>query len=98
MLTLKQFFKIQFLKKKFSFMLFIILLSFLVGNIFGLISPNLLVQPTPIIFFLFSFIIEFINIITNFLKNKNSNYYIIFISIRRGFLLGIFIEAFKLGS
>ena len=31
-------------------------------------------------------------------EKKNTNFSLIFISIRRGFFLGIFIEAFKLGS
>jgi hypothetical protein len=99
MLKLQELFKIKILKKNINILIFIILLSFLFGNIFGLNSQNLLIKSPGILFFIFPFIIEILNFITFFLKKKsNSYFYLTIISIRRGFFLGIFIEAFKLGS
>jgi hypothetical protein len=99
MLKIKELFKLQFLKKNINVLIFLVLSSFLFGNIFGLNSKILLRSP-EILFFFFPLLIEILNFITYKLKQKFSknNFYITFISIRRGFLLGIFIEAFKLGS
>jgi hypothetical protein len=99
MLKLKELIKSEFLKKNINILIFIILLSFLFGNIFGLNSQNLLIKSPGVLFFIFPFIIEILNFISFFLKKESNTYfYVTIISIRRGFFLGIFIEAFKLGS
>lgn len=100
MLKLEQFIKIQNFKKNINILLFIILLSFLLGNIFGLNSENLLLNFPGVVFFLFPVLLETLNFFSFFLKQKDQKkkLYLILISFRRGFLLGIFIEAFKVGS
>nr|YP_009106642.1 hypothetical chloroplast RF20 [Dicloster acuatus]AIT95459.1 hypothetical chloroplast RF20 [Dicloster acuatus] len=87
------------LKKNNIFFIFCVLLSFLGGNIFGLNSKNFLFIQPETLFFVFPLLIEFLNIFIYKLKRKyTKNFYLTIISIRRGFLLGIFLEAFKLGS
>ncbi len=99
MLKLKEIFKIHS-SKNINILIFFLLSSFLFGNIFGLNSKTLLLKSPETLFFIFPFLIEILNLLTYVIKQKfyNKNFYIILMSIRRGFLLGIFIEAFKLGS
>jgi hypothetical protein len=100
MLKLEQFSKIQNFKKNINHLVFILLLSFLLGNIFGLNSENLLFNFPGVVFFIFPVVVEILNFFSFFLKQKGQKkkFYLILISFRRGFLLGIFIEAFKVGS
>ena len=100
MLKIKQFFTIQSTKKNINLLVFFLLTSFVLGNIFGLNSQNLLIKYREFLFFVFPLFIEVVNFLIDFLKQKisNKNLYSTFIAIRRGFLLGIFMEAFKLGS
>ena len=100
MLKIQDLLKIQFLKKNTNVLVFFVLFSFLFGNIFGLNSQILLINSSGFLFFIFPLIIEILNFLIFCLKKQNSNTYLclIFISIRRGFFLGIFLEAFKLGS
>lgn len=100
MLKIKQFFKITLLKTNVIFFVFSLLFGFLFGNIFGLNSKVILINFSEFIFFVFPLLLEGINFLNNQTK-KNKKYKflsLIIISFRRGFLLGIFIEAFKLGS
>jgi hypothetical protein len=81
--------------KNLSWFVFLIFLAFIFGNLFGISTKNL----NSISSFIFLIIIEFIsylkyskNIVKeNFITN-NLNV------LKRGFLIGIFIEAFKVGS
>ena len=100
MLKLKELLKKQILKKNINLLIFFILCSFLFGNIFGLNSKIFLMKSPESLFFICPFIVELLNFLAILLKEKISNkkFYITYISIRRGFFLGIFIEAFKLGS
>lgn len=90
---------IKIVKKNINLIIFYILLSFLFGNIFGLNSKIIFFDSPGLLFFVLPLLLEIINFIL-FLKKKNFNqkFPFIIISIRRGFLLGIFIEAFKVGS
>ena len=91
--------KIKIVKKNINLIIFFILLSFLFGNIFGLNSQKFLFDFPGILFFVFPLFLEIINFLVFFQKkNSNKKFSFIMISIRRGFLLGIFIEAFKVGS
>jgi hypothetical protein len=109
MLKLKKLFRNQFLKKNISILVFFLLFSFLFGNIFGLNAEILLLKSPNWLFFIIPLFIEIINFFSfvskknPFFWNKNKiknsqNFTLIFISIRRGFFLGVFIEAFKVGS
>ena len=108
MLKLQELLKIKILKKNISLLVFFILFSFLFGNIFGLNSQIIFMNSSGILFFIFPLIMEILNFINFFIFHKKKafikqkkiyyNLSLIFISIRRGFFLGIFIEAFKLGS
>lgn len=89
---------IKNVKNNINFIVFCLLVSFLVGNIFGLNSKIFLFDYPGIIFFIFPFLVELINILLLNLIKINKNLCLIFFSFRRGFLLGIFIEAFKVGS
>ena len=90
---------IKIVKKNINLIIFFILISFLFGNIFGLNSKNFLFDSPGLLFFIFPFFLEIINFLVFFQKKKlNIKISFIMISIRRGFLLGIFIEAFKVGS
>ena len=90
---------IKIVKKNINLIIFFILLSFLFGNIFGLNSKNFLFDSPGVLFFIFPLVLEIINFLVFFQKkNSNKKFCFIMISIRRGFLLGIFIEAFKVGS
>lgn len=99
MLKIKKLLKI-ILNKKINILIFFILLSFLFGNIFGLNSKNLFVDSAGTLFFLLPLTFELVNWLSFFFKKTNTNkyLYISLISIRRGFFLGICIEAFKVGS
>jgi hypothetical protein len=100
MLKLEQLIQIQNVKKNSTLLVFILLLSFLIGNIFGLNSENLLLSCPGVVFFIFPVVLEALNSFSCFLKQnyEKKKFYSILISFRRGFLLGIFIEAFKVGS
>lgn len=99
-LKLKQKLKSQIFTKNINFLMFFLLISFIAGNIFGLNSKFLLINSPGILFFVYPLIFELCSFILSFLKKKNSskNLYLTLISIRRGFFLGICIEAFKVGS
>ena len=81
---------------------FFILFSFSLGNLFGINSK--LIFWNGISLFLIPIILELINSINS--KNlvntkkriKTDTLVIVLNSIKRGFLLGIFLEAFKVGS
>ena len=75
---------------------FFILFSFLLGNLFGINSK--LIIWNGISLFLITLILELINIINSKKKTKLDRLLVILTSIKRGFLLGIFLEAFKVGS
>lgn len=81
---------------------FFILFSFLLGNLFGINSK--LIFWNGIFLFLIPIILELINSINskNLVNKKKivkiDTLVIILNSIKRGFLLGIFLEAFKVGS
>jgi len=84
----KKFFKD---KENIVFNLFYLLASFFLGNIFGIFTKSLNLP-------LFSFILLiFFELINKWYFEKNK--YFTFINfLKQGFLLGIFIEAFKVGS
>ena len=81
--------------KNLSWFVFLIFLAFIFGNLFGISTKN--INSTYLSIFII--IIEFISYLKysknfvreNFITN-NLNV------LKRGFLLGIFIEAFKVGS
>jgi hypothetical protein len=103
MLRIQDLLKIQILKKNTNVLVFFVLFSFLFGNLFGLNSQIILINSSGFLFFIFPLIIEILNFLIFCLKKQNYNTHsyntcLIFISIRRGFFLGIFLEAFKLGS
>jgi hypothetical protein len=101
MLKIKELFQLH-LKKNINVLIFFLLSSFLLGNIFGLNSKFFLFQSPEILLFFVPLLIEILNLLTYNFKQKFSNrnriFILVIISIRRGFFLGIFIEAFKLGS
>ena len=99
MLKIKQLFQLH-LKKNINVLIFFIFSSFLLGNIFGLNSKFLLFQSPEIFLFFVPLLIEILNLLTYNFQQKFSNkiFLLVMTSIRRGFFLGIFIEAFKLGS
>ncbi|WPT18806.1 hypothetical protein PSENEW3_10000093, partial (chloroplast) [Picochlorum sp. SENEW3] len=67
---------------------------FLCGNFFGLLLKSSNIQ---ILLLVISILIsEFIGFYNN--RLKNSKLFIYFNICKRGFLLGIFVEAFKVGS
>jgi hypothetical protein len=93
--------KAQFQGIKFFFLLF----SFLMGNLFGINLKYIFLNNFSL--FIVPIILELINMSTsNILLKKTKNKKILKInrllsilnSIKRGFLLGIFLEAFKVGS
>lgn len=100
MLKLKQLLKIKYLNKNINILIFFLLLSFVFGNIFGLNSQYLIKFHSNLNFFIFPFLFEIFNFSNFFVKKKFpcNQFSLIYISIRRGFFLGIFIEAFKVGS
>ncbi len=81
---------------------FFILFSFLLGNLVGINSK--LIFWNGISLFLIPIILELINSINskNLVNTKKivkiDGLVIVLNSIKRGFLLGIFLEAFKVGS
>ena len=100
MLKIKKLYKLTVNKKNIIFLIFFLLLGFFFGNIFGLNSKILINSFCDFLFLFFPLVIEILNFINNKTKEKNMSktFFLIFTSLRRGFLLGIFIEAFKLGS
>lgn len=100
MLKLKQLLKTKYLNKNVNILIFFILLSFVLGNIFGLNSQYLIKIHSSLNFFIFPFLFEIFNFFNFFFKKKfpYNEFSLIYISIRRGFFLGIFMEAFKVGS
>ena len=87
--------------KKLSFFTFLLLISFIYGNIFGIYLKE--IEN----FYLNIFIIVILIEVISFLKySKKSKFYLIENSLslkslnvlKRGFLIGIFVEAFKVGS
>ena len=85
--------KITFKKENIPVNVFFILSAFFIGNIFGLLTKNL---NSHINGFLIIILLELINNIH--LNKKLSPISIYFNFLKRGFLIGIFIEAFKVGS
>jgi len=81
---------------------FFILFSFLLGNLFGINSK--LIFWNGISLFFIPMVLELINSINskNLVNTKKTAkidaLLIVLNSIKRGFLLGIFLEAFKVGS
>lgn len=98
MLKLKQLLKTKYLNKNLNILVFFLLLSFVLGNIFGLNSQYLMKFHSSLNFFIFPFFFEILNFYNFFFKKKCNHFSLIYISIRRGFFLGVFIEAFKVGS
>ena len=78
-----------------SWLVFLLFLAFIFGNLFGISTKNI----NSSYLYIFLIIIEFISFLKyskiivreNFITN-NLNVF------KRGFLIGIFIEAFKVGS
>lgn len=87
--------------KKISFLTFLILFAFFGGNIFGIYLKNVDNFYLIIILVLLSLeIISFLkysNIVNLFIINKNSVIQYLNV-LKRGFLIGLFVEAFKVGS
>ena len=81
--------------KNLSWLVFLIFIAFIFGNLFGISTKNI----NSSYLYIFLIIIEFISFLKysknivreNFITN-NLNVF------KRGFLIGIFIEAFKVGS
>jgi len=99
----QQTFNLQYCKLKvFSF--FFLLCGFMFGNLIGVYSTKICYNETTLI--LFNIVLEMLNFICYSLlnlTNKNNNIITNKIKnliniIKRGLLLGIFVEAFKLGS
>lgn len=89
------------------FSLFLLVFSFTLGNLIGIISKKINYNIFSIFFF--NIIIEIINYLcysSNTIKSlfnkiiiiKNKKVKILLNIFKRGLLLGIFVEAFKLGS
>ena len=96
------FLKIKKLVKKINVFDFLILLiAFVYGNLFA-INYSTANWDFLLIFFII-FFVELVNLSNYFIffKNYRENNFFVFNfinTIRRGFLLGIFVEAFKVGS
>jgi hypothetical protein len=100
MLNKIQFFsKIRYLIKKnlknLSWLVFLIFLAFIFGNLFGISTKN--INSTYL--YIFLIIIECISFI-KYSKNDLTKHFILnnLNVLKRGFLIGIFLEAFKVGS
>lgn len=102
----KLLFKFQYEKINF-FSLFLLVCSFTLGNLIGIISKKINYNIFSILFF--NIIIEIINylcyssnninlLFTNIVILKNKKAKALLNIFKRGLLLGIFVEAFKLGS
>uniref|UniRef100_UPI0030030236 conserved protein Ycf20 n=1 Tax=Prototheca miyajii TaxID=2034260 RepID=UPI0030030236 len=102
----QEFFKLQYYKTKF-FSFFIVLFSFIIGNLIGILLKN--ISYNIITLFLINLLIEFANYLCYSSFSSNSfnikNFTIagkqiikLLNTFKRGFLLGIFVEAFKVGS
>jgi Protein of unknown function (DUF565) len=103
-ISFKNLFKINL--ENFSLFILLILTAFIFGNFFGLYSKS-----TPNIFYFIliaNFLLEIISfwhysqylnliLLQNF-KSPYNFFFKILNSIKRGFLIGIFVEAFKVGS
>jgi len=83
-----------------SFLLLSLFLAFISGNMFGILSKII----NPFLFLLITlFFLELLNFV-NFSKKVKNNYFsnkkiiVFFNTAKRGFLIGIFVEAFKVGS
>ena len=84
-----------------SFDFFLLLAGFLYGNLFGITFSQF--NWGIFLIFLIVLTVEFLNkglyFSSTVLKNKNKNSLEILLNTsKRGFLLGFFIEAFKVGS
>ena len=100
MFKLKKYLKFNFIKKNIPLLVVIFILSFLFGNIFGLNCQKILINDPGILFFFVPILLEIVNYFARNFKQKYNQlkFYSIFVSLRRGFLLGVFIEALKVGS
>lgn len=95
---------LQYCKLKFS-SFFFLLCGFIFGNLIGIYSTKICYNETTLI--LFNIVLEMLNFLCySLLHLTNKNNISININkiknliniIKRGLLLGIFVEAFKLGS
>ena len=90
------------LKKLNSFDLLILLLAFLYGNLFAI--ANCSINWSLVLIFCIVFFLELINKIiylrgnNNFLQILEFYPLILLNLLKRGFILGLFLEAFKVGS
>lgn len=89
--------KKNYKKKIQTFSFLLLLIGFIFGNLFGLNFH--FIKWNIFSIFVVSFLLE----IGNFFQNRSKNCklyskFLIFNYFKRGFLLGIFIEAFKVGS
>lgn len=87
--------------KKISFFLFLLLISFVSGNLFGLYLKQ--IEDFYFNLFLNLIFIELISFLKYSKKiplyNNENNFLIKSLNVlKRGFLIGIFVEAFKVGS
>lgn len=85
----------QFTVKKLIFFIVLILSAYSFGNFFGLYSKN--VSNLSVYFALTTLILELINWLKYSQKNSG-NFLHIINNVKRGFLIGVFVEAFKVGS
>jgi FtsH-binding integral membrane protein len=91
---------LQYYKLKF-FSFFFLLCGFIFGNLIGIYSKKICYNETTLV--LFNIVLEMLNFLCYsllHLTNKNNINKIknLINIIKRGLLLGIFVEAFKLGS
>ncbi len=98
-----QFIKIQKNVKKIPFNLFFIFSGFFIGNIFGIATKSSFAQFNIIFFMILFESITFATYSSIFFKLKSNivlaKITLLFLnSIKKGFLIGIFLEAFKVGS
>lgn len=87
--------------KQLPFYLFYILVGFFFGNIFGIISKENSLKIIISLIILFFELINYLKFESQyFQKNIVENITILLIlnAVKRGFLIGIFVEAFKVGS
>jgi hypothetical protein len=86
------------LKQLKSFDFLVLLVAFLYGNIFSIQNSEF--NWSFFLIFFIAFLLEFLNKLVYLLQKKKKFFYfsILINTMKRGFLLGFFLEAFKVGS
>lgn len=89
----------SFFVKENSYILFLILSSFFFGNLFNLFFKDLknILIWEPLILFFILILLELINVIIYTIK-RPFYYKKLLNSFKMGLLLGLFVDAFKVGS